>query len=41
MSVHDRSWRPFASDNYAGMLPEVLAAIGAETVATRAVHPNG
>lgn len=29
MSAHDPAWRAFASDNYAGMLPEVLAAIGA------------
>lgn len=29
MRMHDRLWRAFASDNYAGMLPEVLAAIGA------------
>ncbi|MBA4021041.1 MAG: threonine aldolase [Gordonia sp.] len=28
MTLHDSSWRAFASDNYAGMLPEVLAALG-------------
>lgn len=27
--MHDTGWRAFASDNYAGMLPEVLAALGA------------
>ena len=27
--LHDPSWRGFASDNYAGVHPEVLAAIGA------------
>ncbi len=26
--LHDPGWRGFASDNYAGVLPEVLAAIG-------------
>ena len=28
MRRHDPEWRAFASDNYAGVLPEVLAAIG-------------
>ncbi|MCU1406516.1 MAG: threonine aldolase, partial [Glaciihabitans sp.] len=28
MKLHDESARTFASDNYAGVLPEVLAAIG-------------
>lgn len=28
MTLHDTSWRAFASDNYAGMLPEVLVALG-------------
>jgi len=27
--LHDPQWRAFASDNYAGMLPEVLAALAA------------
>ena len=27
--LHDPRWRAFASDNYAGMLPEVLAALAA------------
>lgn len=28
-ALHDPDWRTFASDNYAGLHPEVLAAIGA------------
>ena len=27
--LHDTDWRAFASDNYAGVHPEVLAAIAA------------
>jgi threonine aldolase len=27
--LHDPDWRTFASDNYAGVHPEVLAAIAA------------
>ena len=28
-TLHDPNWRGFASDNYAGVHPEVLAAIAA------------
>jgi threonine aldolase len=28
-TLHDPSWRSFASDNYAGAHPEVLAAVAA------------
>lgn len=27
MAIHDKTWRSFASDNYAGVHPEVLAAL--------------
>jgi threonine aldolase len=27
MSLHDATWRGFASDNYSGVLPEVMAAV--------------
>ncbi len=29
MTIHDTGWRAFASDNYAGVLPEAMAAIAA------------
>ena len=31
-TLHDRDWRGFASDNYAGLHPEVLAALADELV---------